>query len=379
MQKNQVFCKAPWISLQNDPQGWFNVCCMYEDYSGVGKVEDGWKTAWTGSRMNEIREGFLKKDSKYTDYCKHCVLYEKFGSSQRLGCEYYAKQAGDLGLEESIKRGPVFLDIRFSTKCNCACIMCGVHASSRWSKELGYPVPVFDFSSLVDLVRDNLDHVQRIHFAGGEPLIVDEHYQILKLLKEAGRSDVHISYNTNLSTLKYKDYDVLDLWNYFTNVGISVSIDAVEEKNDYIRYGNNWKNFTEHCRCLVKNPNWHVSFHPTLQVLNVAEVPKMYEYVNSFGDPTFHLDWGNFLDHPEELDIRRLPVEVRQKIVDLVPDISSEDLKQNWQIIRSEVLKPGREVDGAVKIFTNYMKKIDNRRGTSWIQTFPEVAKILGQ
>ena len=53
--------------------------------------------------------------------------------------------------------------------------------------------------------------VEEIYFAGGEPLLMEEHYRILNRLVDDGRTEeVTLKYNTNFSTMAYKKTNVLD-------------------------------------------------------------------------------------------------------------------------------------------------------------------------
>ena len=66
--------------------------------------------------------------------------------------------------------------------------------------------------------------VESIYFAGGEPLIMNEHYVILDNLKKYNRTDVKISYNTNFMNLFFKKTPVWDFWNKFDNIQLQTSI-----------------------------------------------------------------------------------------------------------------------------------------------------------
>lgn len=375
-----VFCKAPWMSLQNDPRGFFNVCCVYGDYSGIGQVEDGWKAAWNSKKLNEIREGFVKGDEQFTKYCEHCVFYEKLGGSQRTSCDFYDSLVKEKTLRSSIKRGPIFLDLRFSTLCNQSCVMCGPHASSRWASNLKLKVPVISSKPLIELVQDNLKTVQVIRFAGGEPLIVPEHYEILKLLVDAKRTDVELVYNTNLSTLNFKNFNILELWKQFPKKEITISVDATGEKNDYIRFGSCWDKFNSNCREVIKACSAdQVYFHPTIQLLNILEIPALFRFVEEIGGDTRRISLGNILDIPEELSLKRIPKRVRETLLKNLISRSSVDS----QFIQEQVigLVRGLEQDSKEEIgveeIIKYLDWIDSLHGTSWTNVFPEINQTL--
>ena len=63
-----------------------------------------------------------------------------------------------------------------------------------------------------------MDGLEEIYFAGGEPLIMEEHYRILKKLDERKMYHVRLKYNTNFSQMVYKGLDVMEMWSRFDSV-----------------------------------------------------------------------------------------------------------------------------------------------------------------
>jgi hypothetical protein len=66
---------------------------------------------------------------------------------------------------------------------------------------------------------------------------------MLEFLISKGKTDVTIDYNTNLSILKYKNYDLELLWKKFKNVNLWVSCDGYGNTGEYIRKELNWDEF----------------------------------------------------------------------------------------------------------------------------------------
>lgn len=133
--------------------------------------------------------------------------------------------------------GIQFLDIRNTNFCNLKCRYCGPHFSSQWDMELtGKKNPTTtDITSYYDtLFQENLHW---LYFTGGEPLINFQHWEILELLIEKNLSqNISLIYNTNLTTIAFKNKNIFDLWKHFKNVKITVSIDAVGIPLEFIRF-----------------------------------------------------------------------------------------------------------------------------------------------
>ena len=111
------------------------------------------------------------------------------------------------------------------------------------------------------------DKVEYIHFAGGEPLITDEHYKVLEKLIERGRTDITIRYSTNFNQLKYKKYDVIEMWKHFKHIQLMTSLDDYGDRYNYIRNGGEWNNVIENYKKLKEaglfdNGNIWFGIHP---------------------------------------------------------------------------------------------------------------------
>ena len=118
------------------------------------------------------------------------------------------------------------VDVRFSNLCNFKCRMCTFEFSSNWYEDIKklHPSSLIDTpkvlrisENIVEDLKPHLKNLKSIYFAGGEPLIMPEHFELLKFLYEnTPISDdlklrrLSIHYNTNLSVIKYDEKSLLD-------------------------------------------------------------------------------------------------------------------------------------------------------------------------
>ena len=107
-----------------------------------------------------------------------------------------------------------YFDLRFTNICNFKCRTCNSAFSSQWEFEnLKRKLPnarVFDKNNKPEFLKEILDHVpymETAYFAGGEPLITEEHYILLEEMIRLGKTDIQLSYNSNASNLKFKQKD----------------------------------------------------------------------------------------------------------------------------------------------------------------------------
>ncbi|MFN9113836.1 MAG: hypothetical protein ACK5XN_27530, partial [Bacteroidota bacterium] len=134
-------------------------------------------------------------------------------------------------------------------------------------------------------------------------------------LKDAGRYDVKLRYNSNLSTLQYKGNDfVADFWNHFDDVVISGSLDAVGNRSEYIRSGTNWSKLDQNIQRLVR-AGINLNFNITVSSLNVFYLDEMIDYFITIGHfnpqkSTTHRPQGfiyNIVHFPELYRVEHLP------------------------------------------------------------------------
>ena len=181
--------------------------------------------------------------------------------------------------------GLQFVDIRNTNHCNLKCRYCGPWASNSWAKELGNPTTLH---CSTDQYKDILitDDLHWMYFTGGEPLINPEHWNLLTELVDSGRSDtIELLYNSNLTTIRYKDTDVLDLWGKFKSVQINCSIDAVGTPLEYIRSGCDWAKIENNLQTLINSVHKskiNLVLTPVLNILNIWFVAELYDYAAQY-------------------------------------------------------------------------------------------------
>ena len=128
----------------------------------------------------------------------------------------------------------------------------------------------------VEFLRNSVDKVKQIYFAGGEPLMMPEHWAILDMLVEAKRFDVKIQYNTNMSKLTYNKKNVLDYWKQwdFSMIEVWPSIDEIGKRGELIRAGTRWNEVKANLQEVAKYPNIIMRPGMTIGAWNVSVITK---------------------------------------------------------------------------------------------------------
>ena len=334
LKDSKTFCIYPWIHLHAYPTGEAYPCCHAE--MGVGQIgncrSNTLAEIWNSAEQKQLRVDMLTETPNPT--CGRCYEQEESGffSGRKSANKHHGHHVNRV--DNTNETGHVdqfemtYWDLRFSNLCNLSCRSCGHIFSSSWYKdqtELAGPAWASQnkplnyagrfATDLWEQLIEHIDHVEQIYFAGGEPLMMEEHYRILEELERRGRFDVRLIYNTNFTQTRLKDRTVFDYWRKFDSVAVGASLDASGPRGEYIRKGTDWAVVESNRRQMMEIcPRVDFYISPTLSIMNALHLPD------------FHRDWVekgllkpqdlnvNILQDPAYLRIDIAPAEYKQKI-----------------------------------------------------------------
>lgn len=326
---SEVFCMIPWIHLHAWPDGRAYPCCLGKASFPVGNFkEKSMREIWNDEPMREMRRNMLA--DKPCKQCGDCYEQESagFASMRNNSNKSFGHHIHEI--DQTLPDGSLpdmklhYWDVRFSNICNLKCRSCGSIFSSRWydddvriwGKELR---PRVQFAGrheedVWEQMQEHIPYLDQIYFAGGEPLIMEEHTRILKLLIEKGNTQVRLIYNTNLNELRYKKESVLELWKQFPTVCVAASLDDMFERAEVIRSGTDWAQVEQNIRDLKREcPHIDFMISPTLSMMNIWNFVPFHRYMieQGFIEPKdFNL---NILQGPSEYRIDMLPMDLKLK------------------------------------------------------------------
>lgn len=310
----------PWIHYHVSDNGKAKACCIAN--IPLGNVnEDSFEEIWNGKPIQELRAKFLK--GEIDKRCSGCYKIEEAGGNS-IRLETFEKFPEVKPTEIEVKEKPIYFDIRFSNVCNYRCRTCWHGASSKWfqdAKTLGRNVGekaiiknINDFNHFISETGDSLKKAKEIYFAGGEPLVTEEHYLLLDWLIDNKVTDLKLRYNTNFSILKFKNYDILEYWKQFSNIEVLASVDATEELGEVIRKEFDWELFLTNRQQLKTLNNVIFKLAPTISILNLAHLPKLYKTgieKNLIAPENFYI---NILERPFYYNIKAFPQQKKKRI-----------------------------------------------------------------
>ena len=291
--------------------------------------------------------------------CRICVNNERSGISS-YRAHFNQKVKGLPGVQ--------FLDIRNTNLCNLKCRYCGPHFSNQWAMELKLEnatvtTPVSDI--LDDIISDSLHW---IYFTGGEPMINPDHWSLLKKLVDSGRSSrINLLYNTNLTTIKYKDIDVVDLWKNFYTVKINVSVDAVGDPLSYIRSGSDWERIRSNLDRVKALNHVKLKLTPVISILNIWFLEELYAYA---AEQQLDLD-AIILHGPDYLSLDVMPDQLKALASEIVDVIESYRLEPASKYQHMRDLINNNVNHGLFQHTLNHILLLDQRRSERLFDLLP--------
>jgi radical SAM protein with 4Fe4S-binding SPASM domain len=411
----QTICAVPWMHLNFEPNGKVIPCCLtsVHNYFSGDLTNQPIEEIWNSDNMKVLRKDMI--EGREPEICKKCFERERVtGESGRVyhnrDFPEVLEKIPDITLEDGTctEMKLLYWDFRFSNLCNFKCRSCGPRYSSAWvpdAKKLGQTIQekVWNIDSVddktnFDFLSDQIHDVKRIYFAGGEPLLMPEHWQILDMLVDNKRFDVKLSYNTNCSTLEYGKKSIIDYWSQwnFGKLEVWPSIDEIGERAELIRSGTVWSKVESNLKELVKLDNAILRPGITIGAWNVNRLPEIIEHLISIDVVRKHpksksINYNNFfinlLEDPKHYHVHILPEDYRKATIEKLNNfIVSHNEKYNTKIdhlfthILHELTKPFN-LDSA-KRFLKVSGQLDNLRNEDIFKVIPEmevVRKAVGE
>jgi hypothetical protein len=402
LKDSKTFCIVPWIHIHTNPSGIATPCCIAESCTkpeGVGNArEQSLMEIVNSEPMNKLRTDMLT-EVKNTE-CTKCYEHEEQGikSFRNMINNEFSHQVDSIDSTKkdgSLKEFKMrYFDIRFNNICNFKCRTCGSGFSTQWEQEdlknkvwNAKVIPKNDNKKFLGEVVDQIQNIETAYFAGGEPLITEEHYILLEEMIRSGKTNIKLRYNTNLSNLKFKDKDLVSLWkNFDKGVDIYASIDHYGERAEYIRHGTDWGLVESNFKLVKKTPFINLHMNTVLSVFNVLTIHEFYQYLYdndmySGSDSTYML---YNMSTPEFLACHILPPELKAK--------AKQSLENTVKFFKDKKFKTAQiqQIEDAIpwsiskdswdqqKVhFRNEVKRLDKIRDENFKKTFPELAVLL--
>lgn len=399
--ENKTMCLFPWTHMYIHTTGDVYPCCIAEPgdrHLSLGNVKKQTiEEIWNGDAYKTLRKNMV--EGIQSPNCNQCYIREQSeGRNYRHGSfNMFRKDVPTLikttAPDYSLSTVDIkYLDIRFSNLCSFKCRYCSEQFSTSWAaenrkrdKRITSPglLHVSDENpSFLMSVKKHLHGIEHMYFAGGEPLMTEEHYEILDTLIKYGKTDVKLRYSSNCSTLTFKDYDVTNLWSKFSSVDFRASLDSFGQRAEYMRKGTDWPTIVKNIQTIkAQAPNVEVSINCVVSAYNILTLPEFVE--NLIENDILELSKTMVVLYPISgsywADVNILPVklkkEAKQKLEKCIADQPKNSrIYHDLTIITNYINleEPNQELWSQFKQFND---DLDVVRDEKFTDIFPELAE----
>jgi organic radical activating enzyme len=400
--ESKTFCMYPWIHIHAYPTGDAFPCCMSNMNHRIGNTrESSLAEIWNSEGMREIRVNMI--NDQPSPACHNCYEKEQAGFfSGRMSANKHhghhidkVRNTAEDGTVSEFEM--VYWDIRFSNLCNLSCRSCGHIFSSSWYQDQARLAGgdwkdhnrVLNYAGRTETdiweqLKPHLDYVEQIYFAGGEPLLMEEHYNILEELERRGRFNVRLIYNTNFTHVRLKDRTVFDYWKKFDNVSVGASLDDMGARAEYIRKGTVWADVEANRRQMLEIcPEVDFYISPTLSILNADSICDFHRYMVEQGLITAQDVNVNILQDPAHLRIDIATADYKQRLTQKFHE-HLEWLRPQDPLGRATVgfessIKFMNSIDNRDYLpkFWQRTRQLDQIRGEDVLAVIPELKALL--
>jgi sulfatase maturation enzyme AslB (radical SAM superfamily) len=205
-----------------------------------------------------------------------------------------------------------------------------------------------------------------LYFTGGEPLIAPDHWRLLQELIDSKQAkNISLMYNSNLTTIRYKDINIQDLWSQFRHVKINCSIDAVGKPLEYIRSGTDWQQIENNLKLLKQFKHISITLTPVISILNFWFLPEFLKYAKNqklVVNPII-------LQGPDYLALDVIPDQLKQQALNIVASVA-EYLEPNLSIHLKKLIE--NNINHVLFSHTiNHVLFLDNHRNEKLFDLLP--------
>jgi MoaA/NifB/PqqE/SkfB family radical SAM enzyme len=287
----------------------------------------------------------------------------------------------------------MFLDLKLGNICNLKCRICGSWSSSTFAAEElqwlrhgeekktsphyqmlqqgAWPRENIKFWSEIDQV---VDQIRYIEFTGGEPFMIQEHFDMLQGMVDRGiAGQVEIHYNTNGTQWPEQAESI---WKHFKTVEIAFSIDDVGPRFEYQRTNAVWSevcdNIQRFKQLRQRSPNIRLQACITVNVFNVYYLEHVANWAVQQG---FDFIYWNMMHDAYYFSIATLPDKAKAGISDRLQSAQVPDkIKKEFEKIL-DFMNNGASLDG--KLLKIRTTDFDFKRGQNLAVIAPEYAALI--
>lgn len=220
-----------------------------------------------------------------------------------------------------------------------------------------------------------LDQIRYIEFTGGEPFMIQEHFDMLQGIVDRGVScNVEIHYNTNGT---HFPEHAEEIWQHFKTVEIAFSIDDLGDRFQYQRSNAVWSevmtNLDRFRELRSRHRNIQLQVCSTVNIFNIWHLEGLAEWIDM---QDFDFIYWNMLHEARYFSIASLPLAAKELAARRLDSATVGTFhRQEFDRIRDFMMAgesmPAEEI-------CHQIKRLDQRRDQDLRQVIYELAESLG-
>jgi len=373
-------CPEPFTNLKTNPDGTMVPCCVTDlnrygdDFKNMNSMTTENNSIYDFQNSDYIKlfKKALKENNKtiLRQTCYTCVKQEESG--QRSHRQYYLSKfnRGNFSLYkkklEKIIETEEYPDFLHSVElnslsgnlCNNACNTCSKEFSSKYFAE---QIKLQEISKQKAIIKPKhndkfLDEIANtkileFKFTGGEPLLGDTNYDVMKRLDKS--TIIRIITNGTQDTTK-----LINILKDFNKVTINVSAEGVKDVSDYLRYPSDFDIVLKHYDMMQKIWGDEVMFTTTINALNVARIPELLKLRKGHAGSLVTNNEYSLNSIPDDIKEIYLNKLYEEGATDLINYLEHAEYNETdmWKMLR-------------------HLKRRDRLRQTNLLDVFPEWKK----
>ena len=382
------FCAMPFVHMAIEANGEIKPCCMGSQIGDLNVTGKTVSEAFNDPVRLEFIETFKRNEQHAScEVCWKDPALRASWSTRLHTLPVVLDAMQDIKTEAKL----IWLEIKPGNRCNLKCRICGVHNSSSWTKDAAAQNEPnkkfkesnsFKYTQSCDWIEDTnfwnditqFESIQYIHFMGGEPFMVPEHFQLLERLVDSDidTSNIIVAYNTNGTYFPTEEQ--IKLYSNFSSVEFQISIDDVDSRFEYQRKLGNWNEVKENITNFQKekqhNNNIDAILDPTISIFNLFYLEEIAAEFASMG----------FTDLSENYHFVNTGYYAIDQLPQPIKDIVTEKYKDNNNVWISNAVKYMNRRPANPKMWIQLQNStaiLDRLRTENLEVVFPEFWKVI--
>ena len=406
-EKNKhTWCVNAENNLSIGTDGGVRVCCVIDDAvrNEKGEIYNARTTSFSdifnSAPLQNLRDNL--RNGIQDPSCKKCWEDEASGKKSKrlrdLDRVNFQKEFEFLNFEKNTIR---FIELSLGNTCNLKCRMCGPWSSNQWVREyydtkykktMSWDEFLSDSQQYVSLydtesyfwenIHSILKDVTHLDFYGGEPFLIKRHWELIEHCVTNGYSQNKTLHYTTNSTIWPEKY--IHLLKDFNYVYVNLSLDAINERANYIRYPSDWNDVDEIVnkwyQFALKYPNIRLNICYTVTPYNIFYVDEMLLYLESLNNKynSNKIDlkdiFLNTVHKPNYYDVRYIPEYLKNAVSEKLEKYSEKNISLSNLLtyMMSETYN-----DELWKQFKYYTKLSDEYRNQNFEKIFPDIHNLI--